>query len=85
MSGPIDDVMAVAEAAWNALPRVLRWTTEPPQEAGWYLWREKEWRRPIVREVEEGLVISDEFGTWSVIDVTGQWAGPIPEPEEQYD
>ena len=29
-----------AIAAWNALPRALTWTTEPPKVAGWYWMRE---------------------------------------------
>ena len=34
--GPMKDDIRQAVAAWNALPRPLRWTNEPPTEPGWY-------------------------------------------------
>ena len=30
---------AAAIAAWNTIPRALRWTNEPPKVAGWYFQR----------------------------------------------
>lgn len=37
MRGPRDSDESAAIAAWNALPRALRWTTEPPKVAGLFL------------------------------------------------
>ena len=34
--GPEKDTIDEARAAWNALPRSLAWTDEPPKQDGWY-------------------------------------------------
>lgn len=102
MSGPMDYVIAVAEAAWNALPRAphitpndvdckgcperrpgLAWTTEPPTVPGWYWWRWHKGAENMPLEVREGLIVEYPRRILrAVADIGGQWAGPIPGPEE---
>ena len=36
MEGPMKEWKSSAIAAWNSLPRPLRWTKEQPTEPGWY-------------------------------------------------
>lgn len=40
-SGPIKTTSEAAVAAWNALPRALEWTDEPPKVPGWYWFTSK--------------------------------------------
>lgn len=76
MQGPraTDEYRAIH--GWNALPRALRWTKEPPKELGWYLWRED--NRGIVR-----VTILPNLGElrFYAEKCVGEWAGPIPEPK----
>lgn len=60
---------------WNALPRRLRWTKEPPKEPGWY------W----VRDYGKRIHIVDVGCDMTEYEPQShrEWAGPIPEPEEQ--
>lgn len=60
---------------WNALPRRLRWTKEPPKEPGWY------W----VRDYGKRIHIVDVGCDMTEYEPQPhrEWAGPIPEPEEQ--
>ena len=88
-SGPhyCDGEEAAAEA-WNKLPRLLRWTTEPPTEPGWYFSRVNS----IVNVVllggsPEGLCVLDgeklcPINGFSHSNRRVEWAGPIPEPTE---
>lgn len=39
-NGPECESKAWAIKTWNNMPRKLRWTTEPPAQAGWYFLRE---------------------------------------------
>ena len=85
LRGPFD--RESPEKAWNALPRRLRWTKEKPTEPGWYLYRSKESRS--ICEIHTtygipGLFCSILFGEEAIplSKVDGEWAGPIPEPEE---
>ena len=56
---------------WNALPRTLEWTDEPPKVPGWY-WYKTSSHLGITKFPE----LSDRTREgW-------QWAGPIPEPVE---
>lgn len=83
-----------AAEAWNSLPRHLHWTTETPTEPGWYWWRpEKNIVPHMVYVVWESTMRSVQKDRMFVLyphsDVEfavderpGQWAGPIPEPEE---
>lgn len=56
---------------WNALPRSLAWTDEPPKVPGWY-WYKTSSHLGITKFPE--LCDRTREG-W-------QWAGPIPEPRE---
>ncbi len=78
MQGPYGRTKGQAAERWNALPRALEWTTEPPKEPGWY------WVNPPY---------SDEYITFfSENDITSAFtlldydkyafAGPIPMPKE---
>jgi hypothetical protein len=62
--------------AWNALPRRLRWSKEPPKEPGWY------W----VRDYGKRIHIVDVGCDMTEYEPQPyrEWAGPIPEPEEKY-
>jgi hypothetical protein len=68
----------------------MTWTNEKPTVAGWYWHRDHYGNRVIeVRESgynsEPGLVIIDpEFshGETCIATTLGQFAGPIPKPEE---
>lgn len=56
---------------WNAFPRTLEWTDEPPKVPGWY-WYKTSSHLGITKFPE--LCDRTREG-W-------QWAGPIPEPRE---
>ena len=56
---------------WNAFPRTLEWTDEPPKVPGWY-WYKTSSHLGITKSPE--LCDRTREG-W-------QWAGPIPEPRE---
>lgn len=65
----------------------MKWMKEKPTEPGWYLYRSKESRS--ICEIHTtygipGLFCSILFGEEAVplSKVDGEWAGPIPEPEE---
>ena len=71
MAGPSRKTVAEAVAAWNAMPRDLTWTDEPPKVPGWY-WYKTSSHLGITKFPE--LCDRTREG-W-------QWAGPIPEPVE---
>ena len=85
-SGPIKITSEAAVAAWNALPRTLTWTDEPPKVPGWY-WFKTAYRIHIVsvehdhRKVDDLYICVGSVGIW-MSNLHGQWAGPIPEPRE---
>lgn len=88
MRGPLADDRAPAFAAWNALPRHLRWTKDKPTEPGFYFFL-KDSRFGVVIVGIDGKDLYAVFdGTYWPIDEFGhgaaamKWAGPIPEPEE---
>lgn len=64
----------------------MKWTKEKPRKTGFYWWRDKEFSPMatiIAADVEnrESIIV----GSAKVIDFTkagGEWAGPIPEPED---
>lgn len=86
MKGPRKDNMKDAVEAWNALPRPLSWTKEPPTEPGEYWNRSKKYKTKSVVHVFEqygklymffpGNEVEDE------ISPDDEWAGPIQEPME---
>lgn len=86
LSGPIRKTDKAAVAAWNALPRALTWTEEPPKVPGWY-WFKSEYCIRIVsleqdsRKMDDLYVSVGSVGMW-MSTLHGQWAGPIPEPRE---
>ena len=75
-------------AAWNALPRALRWTHEPPKVAGWY------WRKETVADRAHVFHFTgnwEDYGEHWESDRVCQlplilndnlWAGPIAPPIE---
>ena len=79
---------AAAIAAWNALPRALRWTHEPPNVAGWY------WRKETAADRAHVFHFTgnwEDYGEhWESdrvcqlpLNLNGNlWAGPIPPPIE---
>ncbi|MBD5417323.1 MAG: hypothetical protein HDR50_06625 [Desulfovibrio sp.] len=81
MRGPRRRNLTVEEAgaAWNSLPRRLRWTQEPPKVAGLYLCREHERKEIRLYRLHQEDV--DFYAEYS----SGEWAGPIPEPQEAAD
>lgn len=83
----------VEEAAhiWNALPRPLRWTKEPPTEPGWYFFRGNipgyhENNSPVYVDVHQNKVVLVRRASWVlsnlIIKYDIEWAGPIQEPVE---
>ncbi len=76
-SGPIKTTSEAAIAAWNALPRALTWTNEPPKVPGWY------WNRDTRHPNEAGFLLVSNSRIEQLQRMskpTEQWAGPIPEP-----
>ncbi len=78
-----DDPIEAAIAAWNALPRSLPWTTEPPKVAGKYWWRPVGKKIGRIREVYSrngnlGYIDSNDFFVTCL--TVGEWAGPIAPP-----
>jgi len=71
---------------WNALPRALTWTNEPPKVSGWY-WFKGEygiriaWIKHDSRKMNDLYAVIGGVGNW-MSTLHGQWAGPIPEPRE---
>lgn len=66
------------------------WTTEKPTKPGWYWWRDpyKNNRAPEVCRVmdRKGQLIAyfnDDSIYLTEFTQPCEWAGPIPEPEEQ--
>ena len=72
--GPGKDTLKEAVAAWNALPRALTWTDEPPKVPGWYWYRHKPSRTLGMINVD---VDPTEYES-----LPGQWAGPMGEQEK---
>lgn len=71
----------------EALPRALEWTEEPPRTVGMYWWRQDPCSKYWVYKVRlvpaiHGLITYGHKGSIHVEDIGGQWAGPIPEPQE---
>ena len=75
-----------AAALWNALPRALTWTNEPPKVPGWYWFNDEygiriAWIKHDSRKMNELYAVIGGVGNW-MSNLHGQWAGPIPEPVE---
>lgn len=87
-SGPYKKTVQSAIKAWNALPRTVRWTQEPPTEPGWYWYKDMDWDRQIVYvfydSVHRGIFVQimEEYPySRNLNELKGEWAGPIQEPE----
>lgn len=69
---------------WNALPRTIRWTKEPPTEPGLYWYKENENERGRIASVYNigGQWEFDYLGDDYYYDfpTEGQWAGPLEMP-----
>lgn len=84
--GPQKNTIEEARAAWNALPRSLAWTDEPPKVPGWYWFKDEygiriAWIKHDSRKINELYAVIGGVGNW-MSTLHGQWAGPIPEPRE---
>lgn len=70
----------IAAKKWNALPRALEWTNEPPKVSGWY------WNRDTRHPNEAGFLFVSNSRIEQLQRMskpTEQWSsGPIPEPRE---
>ena len=61
------------------------WSKTPPTKAGWYWWRPAPGHEAIMERYDmtaNGLGMWDQYGAIHQL-APGQWAGPVPEPEEQ--
>lgn len=88
MCGPCAPKVNVEYAVrqWNALPRSLAWTDEPPKMPGWYWFKDEygiriAWIKHDSRKMNELYAVIGGVGNW-MSTLHGQWAGPIPEPRE---
>lgn len=66
----------------------MKWTREKPTQPGWYWWRAPR-KRPRVLLVSAYAFTKTRYqdglgGDVYLVEnmVPGEWAGPIPEPEE---
>jgi hypothetical protein len=88
MCGPCAPKVDVEYAVkqWNALPRALEWTDEPPKVPGWYWFKDEygiriAWIKHDSRKMNELYAVIGGVGNW-MSTLHGQWAGPIPKPRE---
>ena len=78
MTGPRMYTRKDAITAWNALPRPLRWTNEPPAEPGWYWFRNMHTKGEIyLPQIVHTVQIKGRKP-----HPADEWAGPIQEPVE---
>lgn len=83
MCGPCAPKVDVEYAVkqWNALPRALEWTDEPPKVPGWY------WQKGGMFSDKRIILLSNaDLTLYPEVSFMGkhgvfQWAGPIPEPK----
>ena len=89
--GSVKASISEAIESWNAMQRPLRWTNEPPKEPGWYWHEEDHEKQPVyvfraATPEGETALYAQFFGEGDVVHkierMSGEWAGPIPEPEE---
>ncbi len=63
----------------------MKWTSEKPTKLGWYWHRPGEGKTPTtIRVLVFGGALRAETGGYfeRVEYLTGQWAGPLEEPQE---
>ena len=84
LCGPRAHDKILAADRWNGLPRRLKWTREKPTKNGWYWWRtggDCNLRGIVSVCIETDIMVL--AGSYKYLSqTTGEWAGPIPEPEE---
>lgn len=80
MRGPRKDDENAAIDAWNNLSSSLCWTKKTPTKNGWYIYQERRNRKLCC--VIDSKATGFAFGLCKVEDLCGEWAGPIPEPQE---
>lgn len=68
----------------------MTWTTDKPTTPGWYWWIGPLLHQQIVEVMpfENGDAVvfrpfCGEYNTRMLSDMQGEWAGPIPQPEER--
>lgn len=69
-SGPYMKTAQDAIAAWNAIPRSLRWKKEQPTEPGWYWFR----------NLSKPQIVHLNSVKNRKPHPADEWAGPIQEP-----
>ena len=85
MYGPVAEDFNEAVGKWNALPRALTWTLDPPKVAGWwwYHWRSGKGQNMTMIQTH---IFNGVCGYWDGNGVfrtdlnRGEWAGPISPP-----
>lgn len=65
----------------------MQWTTEQPTKPGWYWMRDTGPRRVRMGEQRRIVYVRNYVGAlcidnWQIPDSDTEWAGPLPEPEE---
>jgi hypothetical protein len=65
----------------------MRWTREKPTQPGWWWWRYEAGRKASVMHISEDHIHGMNVFTVGTLvlflqEVPGEWAGPVPEPEE---
>ena len=82
MVGPYGAGVPEAVTAWNALPRALTWTHEPPKVAGWYWFSMGKGHAVCLLVCADGKakLAKDHFTDADMLG--GEWAGPIAPPVE---
>lgn len=77
MRGPWRKTPEEAVAAWNALPRDLQWTKEPPKKPGVHWWRSLTAKTLRPRLIELGAAQIEATTTTT----NCEWAGPLRAPD----
>lgn len=69
--------------------KIGTWSTEKPTRPGWYWWRQP-YCQDVIVEITLGgakngkrLYVVTDGDTGELASFSGEWAGPIPEPEER--
>ena len=65
----------------------LVWTTDKPTVPGWYWWRVSFGRTPTTLFISRDHIHENDVFTAGALvmflrEVPGEWAGPVPLPEE---
>ena len=89
LCGPRAHDRILAADRWNGLPRRLRWTKKKPTQEGYYWYKDKQTSQIIalITTLDNELIVhaANRYANYPVrmVDLNGEWAGPIPEPEEK--